>query len=260
MWPFKRKPLLDAETADWHIDNFEWLTRNYAASTKLNKVRLVLPKEGFFPADGEQGHALALRIFARIKVYADINDWPVDLEMGASLQQKSRSLLQVRGGAEALGTFEAAAGNRMTIRYAPELLRSPQALIATLAHEVGHVIIASAPEEPICEPDEIEFLTDLAAVWLGFGVFLANTAFTFQQWRDDAMGTQGWSSERQGYLPENDLVFALALFLSVKQLDPTEAGSALKPHLASVLKKALTDLDGRKEEIGRIRAAAARTA
>jgi hypothetical protein len=42
-----------------------------------------------------------------------------------------------------------------------------------------------------------------------------------------------------GYLPEPDLIFALSLFIRLKQLDPAEACTCLKPHLASLLRKAL---------------------
>lgn len=29
IWPFKSKPLLDEETANWHLNNFEWLVSAY---------------------------------------------------------------------------------------------------------------------------------------------------------------------------------------------------------------------------------------
>ena len=65
MWPFKRRPLIDPETADWHLENFEGLVRCYAENESLADANLLLPKPGFFPNDGERGHALAERIFGR---------------------------------------------------------------------------------------------------------------------------------------------------------------------------------------------------
>ena len=44
---------------------------------------------------------------------------------------------------------------------------------------------------------------------------------------------QGWRWQRAGYLPEADIVFALALFLRAKGLEPGEACRSLKPHLAT---------------------------
>lgn len=255
MWPFKRRPLLDRDTADWHLENFEWLVRCYADSKSLASSKLVLPKPGFFPNDGEKGHALALRLFDQVKDYAQIGNWPVDLVQGDEIIEGGRSLASpIRSSTASLGMFIADGSNRVEIAYSASLLSDPQSLIATLAHELGHYIISLAPIPPVCAEDEIEFLTDLAAIYMGFGVFLANSAFKFEQWRDDAIGTQGWQSRRHGYLPEPDLIFGTAIFLRVKGLDPTEAEGSLKPHLAKQLRQALRDLDEREPEISGIRA------
>jgi hypothetical protein len=78
-------------------------------------------------------------------------------------------------------------------------------------------------------------------VYLGFGIFLANTRFDFEVLHDGPM--QGWRMGHSGYLPEADLIFALALFIRTKKLDPGEASGCLKPHLAKMLRKALRGLD-----------------
>ncbi len=131
----------------------------------------------------------------------------------------------------------------MLVRYLPALVRQPTVLIGTFAHELGHHLLRSgtATPPPIEGEDEEEFLTDLAAIYLGFGVFLANQAFSFEQ-HGDAF-SQGWRSARRGYLPERDLVFGIAIFHAVKDLDPGAAMNSLKPHLASQLKHAMRDLD-----------------
>jgi hypothetical protein len=251
MWPFKRKPFLDPETADWHIENFEWLVSCYAKSKCLTQSQLVLPKPGFFSNDGETGHALAERIFEQVKQYALI-DWPVRLVKRDAIQKSGRSLFEVNQGRSILGTFHSTTDNIPEISYAANLVNEPISLIATLAHELGHLLIHGAPKKPICEADEEEFLTDLAAIYLGFGVFLANSAFETEQWRDDALGTQGWSTSRQGYLPESDIVFALALFVSVKELDPADVKATLKPRLVKSFEEAILDLRDRQSDIARI--------
>jgi hypothetical protein len=253
MWPFKRKPFLDAETADWHIENFEWLVACFAQYKCLTQAQLVLPLPGYFPNDGETGHALAERIFLQVKSYALI-DWPVKLVQDPANHKPSRSMFAVVEARSVLGTFQASTDNIPEISYAANLIDNPVSLVATFAHEVGHLIVHSAPSAPICDDDELEFLTDLAAVYLGFGIFLANSSFSSEQWRDDATGTQGWRTQRQGYLPEADLVFATALFVMVKGLDPSEAKSCLKPHLAKCFDAALLDLKDRQTDINRIAA------
>ena len=65
------------------------------------------------------------------------------------------------------------------------------------------------PEAYTPEAD-MEPLTDLLTVFLGLGVFSANTAARFQQ-HDDGH-KQGWSMQRLGYLPEEIYGYALAKF------------------------------------------------
>jgi hypothetical protein len=253
MWPFKRKPFLDPETADWHIENFEWLVSCYATSKALTHSQLILPKPGFFPNDGERGHALAERIFEQVKRYALI-DWPVRLVQGDATPKQGRGLFEVSQGRSILGTFSASTDNIPEISYAANLVNEPISLIATFAHELGHLLVHGAPKAIICEADEEECLTDLAAIYLGFGVFLANTAFESEQWRDDASGTQGWRTNRRGYLPEADIVFALALFVTVKGIDPSDVRSTLKGRLVKSFDEARLDLNDRAADIARIRA------
>ncbi len=72
-------------------------------------------------------------------------------------------------------------------------------MVATFAHELAHFLLATSPE-PLPVPDEeVEFLTDLTAVFLGFGLFLCNTRFRYEQFSDGV--SAGWSMKRQGYCP-----------------------------------------------------------
>ena len=48
----------------------------------------------------------------------------------------------------------------------------------------------------------------------GFGIFAANTAFAFAQHGDGF--SQGWRSQRNGYLSDRAWAFALALFGTLK--------------------------------------------
>jgi hypothetical protein len=254
MWPFARRPIVDDETAAWHIDNFAWLVRQFGGSAGLTQSKLVLPGPGFFVADGETGHALALRIFDQVKTHCGMSDWEVDLvaDTNPLADQSTRSLAMVAPQKYALGTF-GVAGNRIVISYVPSLLKRPEQLIATLAHELAHYLLATRREAPPCEEDEREFLTDLAAVYLGFGVFLANARFFHESYEHGP--THGWRMGHSGYLPEPDLIFALALFIQTKAIDAGAALARLKPHLAAMLRRTLRDLGKRESMLVPIREA-----
>ena len=254
MWPFTRKSIVDEETASWHVENFAWLVRQFGGSEGLAHAKLILPRPGFFVTDGEAGHAFAQRIFDQTKTYCGMSNWEVDLvaDDNPLAEDAAPSLVAVASQKHALGTF-GIAGNRIVISYVPALLKRPDNLIATFAHELAHYLLAAAGSEPPCEADEREFLTDLAAVYLGFGVFLANARFQHEAYVDGPL--QGWRIGRSGYLPEANLIFALTLFLHVKAVDPAPALSCLKPHLATMLKRTVSDFARRPTLLTPIREA-----
>ena len=239
MWPFARKRIVDDDTAAWHLENFTWLIEEFGPAA-FAQTKLVLPKPGYFVTDGEQGHALALRMFDQVKTYCGLTAWDVDLvaDDNPLAERATVSLAMVAPQKHALGTF-GVAGNRIQISYVPALLGRPEHLIATFAHELAHCLLATARTPPPCEDDEQECLTDLTAVSLGFGVFLANTRFTFETHQSGSM--HGWRWSRSGYLPEADLIFALALYLEAKALDPAPALACLKPHLAKKLQQTVRE-------------------
>jgi hypothetical protein len=62
-----------------------------------------------------------------------------------------------------------------------------------------------SPKTPGHEP-----MTDLLTVFLGLGIFTANSAGRFKQFQDERR--IGWSMQRLGYLPEEVFGYALARF------------------------------------------------
>ena len=252
IWPFRRRPTVDKGTASWLVENMEWLVREFGGRDGLAESTLVLPKPGFFTFEGEQGHALALRLFDQVKAYCGMSDWEVDLipDDNPLAVAPALAAVMVEPQKHAAGTF-GLDGNRVQITYATSLLSRPDRLIATFAHELAHYLLATATSTPPSDSDEMEFLTDLAAVYLGFGVFLANTRFEFEAISDGPM--QGWRWQNSGYLPEADLIYALALFLRAKELDERPACEALKSHLAKMLKRAISEVpaDFSREWAGR---------
>ena len=88
-----------------------------------------------------------------------------------------------------------------------------------------------------------ELATDLLTVYLGFGIFGANSAFNFSQHHDTM--SQGWKYSRSGYLNERAWVFALALFLETRGQDSEGPKRFLKSHLFADLGKARRSIQQR---------------
>ncbi|MEY9943407.1 hypothetical protein [Kitasatospora sp. GAS1066B] len=81
----------------------------------------------------------------------------------------------------------------------------PTALIATIAHELGHVRLLGEGRISRTREDH-EPLTDLFTVYFGLGVFAANSAFTTSRNHRQ----QSW--QRLGYLSERQFGYALACY------------------------------------------------
>ena len=93
-------------------------------------------------------------------------------------------------------------------------LSDPFSVVATLAHEIGHVILLGQGR---VGPDDFdhEELTDLLTVFLGLGIFPANSISMESNWNSGQMS--GWSVGRQGYLTINMYGYALALFALARE-------------------------------------------
>jgi hypothetical protein len=247
-----------ADVVDWLFDTFDWLLAEAGGWARFEKMRLVLPTPEFFPVASDDAR-LADDMLAQIKLLADMRDWPVRLTMQEDAPTNEQMFGQIAlGGARtksAAGTFRGHGGNGLSseITYAPNLLRQPQSLVATLAHELGHYLLSTAKNEPPGGWEMEEPATDACAVFMGFGVFLANSSFHFGRTSGARWG--GWRASQLGYLNEQTLAYALGLFLRLRGLDPQLALRHLTTNPRAYLKDALYDLErGRASRFAEIKA------
>ncbi|MEM7700663.1 MAG: hypothetical protein AAF251_01875 [Pseudomonadota bacterium] len=180
-----------------------------------------------------------------VKSRSGLQDWECRLEQGAAAPALIGGVGEF-SQKSTLGTFSVE-GNTPVIRYTPDLLQNPVGLAATFAHELAHLVIHTLGVPPGGEALE-EHATDCTAVYLGFGVFLANSARHFSQFSDG--GYQGWSSSTSGYLSENALVTALAIF-EARFSSSSEVSSNLKDYLRPSHRKATKYLAKYHSDIGK---------
>ena len=100
MWPFRKRPFLDPDTADWHVENFEWLIEAFGVNGPMLAGRFVLPDAATFPLDGLSGDALAGRVFDIVRTQAGMAeaDWPVTLARDDN-PLAARDAIGLEGGA-----------------------------------------------------------------------------------------------------------------------------------------------------------------
>jgi hypothetical protein len=231
-----RASFLGDDLEAWCLETWAWFMRNLGGIDHLRSTPLATPSRDFFPPSDAVGHQRAVHIFGCVKTAMGMDDWDYVLEpydrREANAQVGEFWFLRSKGAPN--GTFRIEDG-AVRISYARDLVGKPADLVATLAHELCHYRLATIEEPSPGGPETHELDTDLAVAYAGLGIFGANRAFDFQQ-HGDAF-SQGWRSQRNGYLSERTWAFALSLFLALKD----ESGAAnrwLKPSVAAEVAKA----------------------
>jgi hypothetical protein len=251
---FQREPLLDDTTADWIHAVFSWALREQGREVFLNGTDLVLPTSEFFPGRADNAYAMAQMIFESVRRHAGLNHWPCRLLSPGELApqpyppQVPPTPKRVMGDAS-LPT--APRGTPALVRYAPELVGNPEALIASYAQAFAHHLAASASEPPPAGDENWGHVTELLGVFMGFGIMLANTAFNV---RVNSCGScQGPVAERTGFLGRAEIAYALALFCRLKGIPARHAKTHLSSALRTYFRRALQDVDRKPDLLSRFR-------
>lgn len=234
---------IDSDELEFQLATFKWLAAEFG---RADQAPLVLPTPEYFPAPsasgGGQGKGRIETLFGHVRSAAGMADWPCELRAGREdrpIQVGTALLLRHEGAPAPCGTFQVRSSDgtpKVVITYNPSLAEDSGAMVATFAHELGHYLMSTASSAPPGGWSLDELHTDLAAVWLGFGIFLANSARSFRQFQ--SAGEMGWSSRTQGYLGEGALVTALAIFQRIRGDDPLAPAPWLKDYLRKDLKSA----------------------
>jgi hypothetical protein len=218
MFNFRPRLPISDDDRQWVDQAFVRLEELFTRE-RLLQVEVILPTDQFFPDPYDRSQAAVESLFQRLCRYMQVDRATMDLELFPDETEGLRALLPVwesRGESHAAGYYipgqspSPQAPPRCTIAVRSTQLKNPTTLVATLAHELGHVLLIDQGRiDPQSTPDH-EPLTDLLTVFLGLGVFTANSAVHFEQHQE--ANRQGWSMKTHGYLPERVLAYALALF------------------------------------------------
>jgi hypothetical protein len=233
------------------LDAFEWLVHSLGRM-EFEKTPLVLPTLEFFPVAGLKGHALAERLFERVKWHAGMNDWPCVVKAQEVSQDYPPDVYAIMTGQrppktprqdESLGTFSSGAGGEIVITYHPALLDEPENLIATFAHELSHYLLWSFNSDPPARIQSDECATDVGAVFLGFGVICANEALRERRRLADGGVWTYWSGG--GYIGTTGFSCALAIFGMLRGMPREAIAGHLEPNPRTDFNEAWRDLDRR---------------
>ncbi|GAB5559780.1 MAG: hypothetical protein SynsKO_14270 [Synoicihabitans sp.] len=239
----------DEERAFWLLESYVWLNQSLPPMSQRGPDGIIFPHDTRFARRNTFDHTYAVFLFETVQGMMELSEWPCELHPEFDDQKafidsaKSTGLLGDSKTAGAAGTFRVEEDNRVIITYSTDKLRDPISLAATFAHELSHYLLATIRDEPPTGWKDLEYLTDLTdltAIKEGFGIFLSQSCFQFQQWSDALSG--GWSQSNQGYLSESEISFALALYSHLHDVEEEKIAANLKPNAKESYYLAMDDL------------------
>jgi hypothetical protein len=132
------------------------------------------------------------------------------------------------------------------------MVNHPEVLIASYAHTLAHYLGSMASEPPPGDEANWPHITEVLAVFMGFGVLFANSAYTAKV--SSCGSCQGPVAERDSFLSQYDITYALAIFTVLKGVKAGEVTGHLKSSLRPYFRRCLKDLKGRGEQLARLKA------
>ena len=219
---------VDSVTKDWIETRFTWLT-NELGLERLTNGRTVIPTEEFLPLTYECTEDGIQDLMRRVATYMDID--PDTLNLG--FYEDNAPQFEGVTNSRSAGLYTQTDDN-FDIWLEVNSLDDPASVIGTLSHEIGHVILLGQNRVSPEEPDHEE-LTDLLTVFLGLGVFPANSVVQESNWT--AGQWSGWSVGKRGYLSMDMYGYALSLY-TLTRGDPQPTWAVhLRPDVRAALKR-----------------------
>jgi hypothetical protein len=141
--------------------------------------------------------------------------------------------------------------HQLLIAYNPGQLRDSEVLIADFAHVLAHYLGSMSQEPPPGGVENWPHITEVVAVFMGFGLMMANSANTAKI--RSCGSCSGPAVERSNALSQYDITYALAIFSCLKEVPTREVLAHLKKSLRPFYKKAAKEVMNKTKELNRIR-------
>lgn len=216
------KPLIPEWDRQWMEDAFRWLVREFP-STITTPPKVLLPMH--FQFDSDSIEITARKILKVIAGNMMIDEKNIEFiffeedrkvynaETGYPIFTIPENPINYNGMYYGKNEFE-----KYIIALNTSSFKYPNKIIATIAHELSHILLSEIKQIENYD----EYLTDLLTVFYGIGIFNANAALNF--YKD--FYSSGY--DKQGYLNEKEWAYALALFVSFRKIKTPEWINYLK--------------------------------
>jgi len=250
---FKKTELLDEEIIQWLFETYEWIFKNFDANVFFQETVLVTPSNKHFPGSSNTADGMANLIFNQVREYAGMQRWPCSVLDENQITNFSQPNIQIEGplrGRHAQPLITTTDNQPLIITYHPFQLKDPEVLIASFAHTLAFYLGLSAKEPPPGGSENLPHATELLAIFMGFGVIMANSANTRKI--RSCGSCSGPAIERTNYLSQFDTCYALAIFTLLLGISKDDVLFSLKKNLRPFFKKAIKDVQARVPELSNL--------
>jgi len=233
---FKKTPAIDENTGQWIFDTVAWAIEHFNVKSFQQETRLVLPTNEFYAGRVSSVNEMAANIFNHTLNYAGMTQWPLRLVSPEQPITTVLPLLKVDGALRGeKARIEVSEGQpTIDLTFNANQINQPQDLIASYVQQLASMLVMQQKTLP---PGGQEFLPqaiDVLACVMGFGVIFANTAYQFKGGCGSCYNPR---ANRQAALPENEMLYCLAVFSNLKNIENKQVVPHLKAHLRSSYKK-----------------------
>jgi hypothetical protein len=172
---------------------------------------------------------MANLIFRQVKQYAGLKHWPTALINMAEGRPVETPKIEIKGALRGTkGIMPADEGDaQLPIVYNPNQLRDSEVIIADFAHVLAHYLASTSQEPPPGGQENWPHITEVVAVFMGFGLMMANSAHTVKI--RSCGSCSGPAVERSNALSQYDITYALAIFSCLKDGEDTFLRQLLGP-------------------------------
>ena len=219
---------------------------------RLLETKVVLPDAEHFPDAFDGNEASVEALVHRICEYMQIDQTRIKLEIfpdeAEEFRENSLWSIQTNRPAGIYFGHESVKEEdcRVVIALKSSVLKDPIVLVATIAHELGHLILLGDGHVDRSTPDH-EPMTDLLTVFLGLGIFTANSAARFNHYEHGG-GWTSWSMRRLGYLSQEIYGYALAKFAAERSENKPDWTRYLSTNVRAYFKRSSAWLAKNKAE------------
>ncbi len=251
---FHPKPLLETESIDWIFDTYLWALEHFDHNEFFHNTQLIQPTNTYFPGKVNSLHEMAESIFNHTAKYCGVSHWPFNVVPPEDFRQCAIPNLNVsriqRDSKTELNPIalsnEINKHAEIIVSYNPQQTSRPGDLSASFAHIIAQHMVQQSKTLPPGGAELIIPATEILAIFMGFGVLFANSAYTF---RGGCGSCFNPNANRKAVLKEDEVTFAFALFCKIKHIPRSESTRHLKKYLIGNFKRAEKQIENEKDRL-----------